>query len=47
MKYVKIMESKELILKNKVTAEDKRGNIWIQSNPVKKTFLALCFEVEN
>jgi len=27
MKYVKVMESKELILKNKVTAEDKRGNI--------------------
>jgi hypothetical protein len=27
MKYAKIMESKELILKNKMTAEDKRGNI--------------------
>jgi hypothetical protein len=27
MKYAKIMASKELILKNKMTAEDKRGNI--------------------
>jgi len=27
MKYAKIIASKELILKNKMTAEDKRGNI--------------------
>lgn len=30
MKYAKIMASKELILKNKMTAEDKRGNINIE-----------------
>ena len=30
MKYAKIMASKELILKNKMTAEDKRGNMNIE-----------------
>mgnify|MGYP001152728495 CR=1 FL=1 len=43
----KMIKSKELLLKNKVFVDWIVEIVSIQSNPVKKTFLALCFEVEN